>query len=264
MRVIYADDEKLQLENFRLLAKGIKGIDCLNLFSDGREVYKWLEKHPVDVAFLDIEMPFLNGVELAKRLRKLNRRICIIFVTAYDGYALQALKVRPNGFLLKPYTKKDIEVELENASFILNETVIKKIKITTMPDLLVTVNGRSVFEGHSKQEELFALLVDRGKTGVTKGDAFACLWEEKMPSDSTYWTCLYRLKKMLEEAGISKLLITRGNTKYIDTEQVECDLYQMLDGNEEIINRYVGNYLKRYSWAEERIPQLDAIKKSKK
>ena len=99
------------------------------------------------------------------------------------------------------------------------------------------------------EEELFALLVDRRKSGITKGDAMACLWEGKNPTDSTYWTCLFRLKRILEDAGIPDLLITNGNTKCLDTEQVDCGLYRMLEGDPEVIRNYTGNYLRRYSWA---------------
>lgn len=263
MKIIYVDDEKIQLENFRLTAEGIEEITGLEVFADSREAYEWAKKHSVDVAFLDIEMPHMNGIELARKLKEINRKICIVFVTAYDNYALDALGVRPAGYLLKPYTREDIEDELENASFVINGSLKKKVSIITMPDLEVRVNGKDIFNGHGKPEELFALLVDRGKVGVTKGDAVACLWEGKILSSSTYGTCFYRLKNILEEAGVPDLLQARGNTRYLDMEQVDCDLYRMLDGDQETIASYSGTYLRRYSWAEERTAQLNAIKKSR-
>ena len=263
MKIIYVDDEEIQLENFRMTAGDIDGMEDLKLFSDSRQAYEWAREHPVDAAFLDIEMPHMDGIELAEKLKEISRRTCIIFVTAYEQYAFRAMSVRPAGYLLKPYDRADIEKELENASFVTGNSLKKKICIRTMPDLLVTVNGENIFKGHSKSEELFALLVDRGKIGVTKQDAIACLWDGKSVAESTYATCLYRLKNILEEAGVSKLLVTIGNTKYLDTdsEQIDCDLYRMLDGDKEIINSYTGIYFRRYSWAEDRTAQLDAVKK---
>ncbi len=264
MKIIYVDDEEIQLENFRITAKDIDGMEDLKLFSDSRQAYEWAKEHPVDVAFLDIEMPHMDGIQLAGKLKELNRRTCIIFVTAYEQYALKAMGTRPAGYLLKPYDRTDIENELENASFVTGNMLKKKICIQTMPDLLVTVNGENIFKGHSKSEELFALLVDRGKIGVAKQDAIACLWDGKQLADSTYGTCLYRLKNILEEAGISQLLVTKGNTKYldIDSNQIDCDLYRMLNGEKEAISEYAGTYLRRYSWAEDRAAQLNIIKKS--
>lgn len=262
MKIIYVDDEKIQLENFRLTTLGMDEISSLELFSDSRAACEWAKEHPVDVAFLDIEMPHMDGIELARKLKEYDRKTCIVFVTAYDNYALDAMGVRPAGYLLKPYTRKDIEAELENASFLINGSWKKKISITTMPDLLVTINGQNIFKGHGKPEELFALLVDRGKVGVTRGDAVACLWEGKILSDSTYGTCLYRLKNILEEAGAAHLLLTKGNAKYLNTDLVDCDLYQMLEGDPEAVSAYCGSYLRRYSWAEERVAQLDEIKRN--
>ena len=264
MKIIYVDDEEIQLENFRITAKDIEGMGDLKLFSDSRQAYKWAKEHPVDVAFLDIEMPHMDGIELAEKLKEISRKTCIIFVTAYEQYALKAMNARPAGYLLKPYDRADIETELENASFVTGNTLKKKLCIQTMPDLLVTVNGENIFKGHNKSEELFALLVDRGKVGVSKQDAIACLWEGKQLADSTYGTCLYRLKNILEEAGISQLLVAKGNTKYldIDSDLIDCDLYRMLKGDKEVITAYAGMYLRRYSWAEERTAQLNSIKRA--
>lgn len=221
MNVIYVDDESVQLENFRLTADGLAGLEDLHLFSDSEEALRWAEQNTVDAAFLDIEMPKINGLELAKRLKALNRNTAIVFVTAYTQYALNAFEVRANGYLLKPYTRMDIAQEIENIGFVTGASSGKKICITTMPDLLVTVNGKNIFSGHSKQEELFALLVDRGKMGITKNEALACLGDGRQPSDSAYWSWLFRLKNILEEAGVSSLLVTKGNTRYLDVEQVD-------------------------------------------
>lgn len=262
MNVIYVDDEAIQLENFRLTADGLTGLDSLHLFADSGQALNWAQKHTVEAAFLDIEMPKISGLELAAHLKALNPKISIVFVTAYDRYALNAFKVHAAGYLLKPYTRADIEQELENIGVVTGQNPEKKICITTMPDLLVTVNGKNLFKGHSKQEELFALLVDRGRMGITKNEALTCMGDGQIPSDSTYWSWLFRLKNVLEEAGVPALVITQGNTRYLDVDQVDCDLYQMRAGDAEVIDRYTGQYLRRYAWAEERIAELDAIQKN--
>lgn len=262
MNVIYVDDESIQLENFRLTVAGLAGFENLHLFSDSEEALQWIEHHTVDVAFLDIEMAKISGLELARRLKARNRKAAVVFITAYDQYALDAFSVHASGYLLKPYTRADIEQELENIGFTAGENPGKKVCITTMPDLLVTVNGKNIFNGHSKQEELFALLVDRGKMGITKNEALSCLGDGRQPSDSAYWSWLFRLKNILEEAGVASLLITKGNARYLDVEQVDCDLYRMREGDAGTIEKYTGRYLCRYAWAEERIPELDIIQKN--
>lgn len=262
MKVIYVDDEFIQLENFRLSSQNAKEIDSLNCFSQSEEALKWAQEHPVDLAFLDIEMPVMNGIELARRLKQINVNIKIVFVTAYEQYALEAFEVRAMGYLLKPYGREDIQKELEHAAGVRLEHKQKRIQITTMPDLLIMLDGKRLSLGHTRQEELFALLVDRGRSGITRRDALDCIWEEKPAGDSAYWACLSRLKSMLEEAGLPDLLLADGYTRYLNTELVDCDLYQMLDGNRAAIEKYNGEYLKRYSWAEERNAQLYAIKEA--
>lgn len=262
MKVIYVDDERILLENFRLTVKEISRIASLETFQSGKEAIKHAKEHPVDVAFLDIEMPVMNGIELAKRLKQIDENIRIVFVTAFEQYALQAFGVDAIGYLLKPYEKKDIEKELKKA-FYIRTRPRKQIQIQTMPDLFITVDGRPLRLGHTKQEELLALLIDRGERGITKSDAISCLWEG-YSSDNIYWTTMSRLKSLLEEEGISDIILTKGQTKLINTEIVECDLYQMLAGDNRMVDKFDGYYLKSYSWAKDRCAQLQEIKKRSK
>ena len=227
MRVIYVDDEEVLLENFRLTVKESHYVDDLKTFQKGADVLRWTAEHEVDAAFLDIEMPGENGISLARSLKELNRNIRIIFVTAYAQYALDAFGVDAVGYLLK-------------------------------------IDGKPFPMGHTKQEELLAFLIDRGEAGVSGGDAIANLWSEKPSGESVYWTTMSRLKSLLEEAGIGFILGTKGKKKYIRTDQVDCDLYRMLAGDKNVILRYAGKYLYRYSWAEERNAQLNEIKRHAK
>ena len=259
MDIIYVDDEKMLLENFRITVSGAPHVDDLKLFENGAEALLWVEKHHVDVAFLDIEMPGEQGISLARKLKKMDRNIRIVFVTAYEQYALDAFGVDAIGYVLKPYLLEDVERELEKAYYIRPKPK-KKVEIHTMPDFYMTVDGKPFPMGHTKQEELLAFMVDRGETGVSGGDVIANLWPERVSTDSVYWVTMSRLKSLLEEARIGFILGTEGKKKYIRTDMVECDLYQMLAGDPKVILQYTGRYLERYSWAEERKAQLNEIK----
>ena len=115
MRVICVDDEKPVLENFTSKVQDFLEIKNLELFQSAKAALKWVELNPVDVAFLDMEMPQMSGIELARELKKIDRNIRIIFVTAYDQYAMDAFRVDALGYLLKPYTREEIRHELEKA-----------------------------------------------------------------------------------------------------------------------------------------------------
>ena len=101
MRVICVDDEKPVLENFKSKVKDFSEIKNLELFQSAKAALKWVELNPVDVAFLDMEMPQMSGIELARELKKIDRNIRIIFVTAYDQYAMDAFRVDALGYLIK-------------------------------------------------------------------------------------------------------------------------------------------------------------------
>lgn len=117
MNVIYVDDEKPAIDNFRLTIADFSEIKSLHTFQRSEEALSFAENHTVDVAFLDMEMPGLNGLGLAKKLKALDNSIRIIFVTAYSQYALDAWNVDATGYLLKPYTAKDIRKELSKCTY---------------------------------------------------------------------------------------------------------------------------------------------------
>ena len=258
MHIIYVDDEPMQLKNFQLTAEHLERIDSLRLFDNGTEALEWVKSHVVDTAFLDIEMPPVNGIELAKKLKESNRNIRIIFVTAYEQYALQAFGVDAIGYLLKPYDSEDIKKELTKAYYV-RDIPKAEIQIKTMPNLSITVDGKPLLLGQTKQAELLALFIDRGEAGLTKLDAMQTLWPE-YASESVYWTTMSRLRAVLNDAGISNLIIAKGQAKCINLDQVECDLYRMLERDERAIQNYHGKYLEEYPWAKERKQILDAIR----
>ena len=262
MRVICVDDEQPILENFKNRVSDFTQIQSLHLFADAKEAYAWVRKNPVDVAFLDIEMGGINGVDLAKMLKEIDRDIRIFFVTAYEQYALEAFKVDALGYILKPYSKQDLLEAFEKAS-LMKSRKRNRVIIQTIPNFSVSVDGKSLHINRAKVEELFALLVDRAEAGVTARDAIDCLWPERLADENTmalYRVTFHRLLDCLKEVGIDYIIENETRKKYIHMEEVDCDLYHILAGDRESIQNYAGEYLKEYSWAESRNAQLDSIK----
>jgi two-component system LytT family response regulator len=107
IRVIIADDEEMaRVRLRRLLGKFFADIEVVGEATDGKEAKSSIENQKPDLAFLDIEMPGLNGIELAKSLPK---EVFIIFVTAYNKYAIEAFKTMAIDYLLKPITEEDLQ-----------------------------------------------------------------------------------------------------------------------------------------------------------
>ena len=94
MRVICVDDEQPALETFQSKIKDLPEIESLQLFSDAEEALRYAENNKIDTAFLDIEMPDMNGIRLAKGLKQKDSNIRIFFMTAYGQYALRGVGVK--------------------------------------------------------------------------------------------------------------------------------------------------------------------------
>lgn len=265
MNIICVDDEKPALDNFRFTVMDFPEIEDLQLFQRGNDAIAWSKEHHVDAAFLDLEMQEMHGLALARELKKIVPDLCIIFVTAFAQYALQAFGVEAIGYVLKPYTRQEIRKELTKVAKFC-PLPAKRIKIQTIPGFTVFVDGVRMIWGRSKVEELFAFFVDRGGEGVTTGEAISCLWPERTADGNTQ--SLYRMtyKRMLDslkEKGIEDIISSDGRKRYLLTQQVECDLYRILEGDREAIKNYGGEYMRQYSWAETRNAQLSNIKSIK-
>lgn len=257
MNLIYVDDEQPAIDNFRLTTADFEGIEELHTFQSGEDALQFAETHIVDVALLDMEMPGIHGLELAKLMKASDPNIRVVFVTAYSQYALEAWSVDATGYLLKPYTAADIRKELAKCAY--RPLPSHQVVIQTIPNFSITVNDKPLRISSAKERELLALLVDRGDRGFTASEGIACLWPDRS-SDSSSQSLLRmtykRLLATLESAGIANILATKDNRRYLKTDAVACDLYRILDGDKQAARKYNGAYLQEYEWAEERNAQL--------
>lgn len=99
MNCIIVDDEPLAREAIRLLAEQIPGLQLLQSFSNANAAEKFLNGTMVDLVFLDIQMPGINGIEFSKTIPK---NTLVIFTTAYAEYALDGFEVEAIDYLIKP------------------------------------------------------------------------------------------------------------------------------------------------------------------
>lgn len=133
------------------------------------------------------------------------------------------------------------------------------VTIRTFGYFDVFVDDKAVAFRNKKSKELFALLVDRKGGFVTSDEAISFLWEEDPVNSVTlsrYRKVALRLKNTLEEYGISDVVEVVDGKRRIDTEKVQCDLYDYLTGKEEHASLFKGSYLSNYSWGETTLAEL--------
>ena len=113
IRTIVVDDEKPAREEITHLLRGVEGVTLVGEADNGLEAYHLIEAEQPDLALLDIQMPGLDGFQLVREIRTLERSPFIIFVTAYDQYAIQAFEVSAIDYLLKPVALERLEQAID-------------------------------------------------------------------------------------------------------------------------------------------------------
>jgi len=98
---IVVDDEPLARQLILSYITQIEGIECLGSYQTAVEAFAGMHQHQVDVIFIDIEMPGINGLNFIKSLKKLPR---VIFITAYTEYAVEAFEIEATDYMVKPVT----------------------------------------------------------------------------------------------------------------------------------------------------------------
>lgn len=109
-KVVIADDEKLMaLELQALLLETYPELQIVGVAHDGEAALQLIKTHKPDIAFLDIQMPGMTGLEVAASIIACEEPPALVFSTAYDEYALQAFAVNAMDYILKPYDEADIQ-----------------------------------------------------------------------------------------------------------------------------------------------------------
>ncbi|MGD8115175.1 LytR/AlgR family response regulator transcription factor [Vibrio sp. TRT 29B02] len=121
---VIADDEPLLRHHLnKLLGECWPELEIVGLAKNGQEALQLIEQHKPSVVFLDIKMPQLDGMAAAKILDKSDTETQIVFVTAYDEYALQAFETNAVDYLLKPLSEKRLEQCIAKLKVRLNTNV---------------------------------------------------------------------------------------------------------------------------------------------
>ena len=249
MKILVVDDGQLAINSLiRILCRVAPDCDYISAMTTD-DALTWLRQGPMDAAFLNLEMPGMNGLALARMIQP---RCNLIVVTEHPEYALEALQIFVSGFLLKPANAADVRNVLENLRYPAEDVPVG-VKVQCFGNFEVFVGGRPLSFKRSKSKELLAYLVDRNGATCTNGEMLAVLWEDKPDTASLHShlrNLIFDLSHTLEDAGVRGLLVRGRSTLAIDTSKVECDYYNFLRGDRSTISSYRGEYMTQYSWAE--------------
>ena len=248
MRILAVDDEELQLLRLEKSIRDVLPEADVVSFTNPVKAYEDTKDVDIDIAFLDIEMPGLNGIQLAKKLKGNNPMINIIFVTAYDNYGLDAMRLHASGYVSKPVSEEKIKKEINYLRYPLELKNEKKIQVKCFGNFEVLHEGQPIKFAYNKSKEVFAYLIDREGAAININELNAVLWEED--HKSYLRNLISDIQKTLSKIDASDVFIKRHNECYIDVKKVDCDAYEYKKDNPAAINLYRGEYMIQYSWAE--------------
>ncbi|WML43024.1 LytTR family DNA-binding domain-containing protein [Neobacillus sp. PS3-40] len=170
IRVLIVDDEQPAREELAFMLGEISTVELIDEAASGMEAIKKAKEFKPDLIFLDIQLPDLTGLQVAELINEYEFPVQIVFLTAYDHFAIEAFKLRAFHYLLKPYDLEDIIQVFDTYSSLLKENQLKtdqpkhKLAIETQKGFIylspkeiffIEKQGREVII-HTKTEKITA------------------------------------------------------------------------------------------------------------
>lgn len=262
MIVLAVDDERPALEVLKQELAKVNPAFQVCAFRDPAQALEFAEDNLIDIAFLDVQMFGMSGIELARKLKLRQPKINIIFTTGYSSYMKEAFELHASGYLLKPVEAGAIAAELENLRYpserfnapdqksVSQPSSGSRVRIKCFGSFDIQVDGKAVSFKYEKARELLAYLVDRRGAACSSREIMTALWE-----DDSHGSYLRNVRKCLLDTMNSldcgDILETDWGKIRIVPEKVDCDYYHWLAGDVSGINAWRGEYMSRYSWAED-------------
>lgn len=237
------------MEEIKDIIETNSNIEVAGTFENGIDVLNYINKNidKIDVIFLDINIPLLNGVELARTIRNFENQPKIVFITAYEKYAVEAFELEAFDYIMKPFSEERIIAMLDkleknyNKEIILKEVMPSEILQRTERKIkLKEKNGYVVLD----ENDIFMCMADDKETYVYTNDKkytiLDCISDiyNELPKDK-FFKChrsyIVNLSKITE-------IIPTGNSTYklvLENEDLECWVSRSnIKSFREIIKRY--------------------------
>jgi two-component system LytT family response regulator len=268
MKAIIVDDEYYALRNLKSKLEKIADVEVVAMYEDPAAALEEMSSLQPDLAFLDIEMPEIDGITLLGMMFKKRPEMDFVFTSAHHAYVSDTLETKALDFLVKPVKYEQLYVTLEKIKKIRSKSSMgHKIEITCFGDFSVFIDGKLIDDNWrtKKTEELFAYLLCMNGKYMSRERIINDLWPD-LESDKGYanlYTTQYNLKKRFNAFGIHHLIKTRLGNIWLNIEDIKVDLlafdhfsksYNEDKGKMEILEQMVELYKgmlfenKLYSW----------------
>lgn len=277
MNVVLIDDENLALNYLEHHLESMNGIHVVGKFINPVKGKEFILRTDIDVVFLDIHLPEISGIELAGQLLQFKPWLNIVFVTAYDDYAIKAFELNALDYIMKPLRKERLMITLERIRDRLERVPAaaamakEKLRVCMFQQLQMTSKDHPyppVRWRTSRAQELFLYLLQHRGQLVRKSALIELLWPEYEPGKafSQLYTAIYHIRKTFESFGLYFHISNATDGYVLNLEHVRLDVEEwerfIISGYpvdeatigeyEGVMELYQGDYLQNYEywWAE--------------
>lgn len=226
IRAVIVDDEQLPLQMLEqmLNAGGLAKVEAA--FTRPLEALDYLRENKVDAVFLDIEMPDMGGMELAGRILDVQGDVGVVFVTAYNQYAVEAFRLNALDYLLKPVSRERLQETLYRIlEGMAAPALTGALAVRCFGKFTVRAGAQEIRFRTEKAEELLAFLIDSQGGYVSRNKILDSLWEDFDGDRAIVHlnSTLHNVKKALLPYGVKiSILYDRGSYR-LDPEGLDCD-----------------------------------------
>jgi len=281
LKVVLIDDEQNALNYLIELLSRYDDLEIIGTYLNPTLGIEKILHEDVNLVFLDINMPSYLGIDVATEIKKKKPDIFIVFVTAYESYALDAFRVDAVDYLMKPVTEEQLEETMTRINKLLgNEVLEPKLNIRMLQQVQFIVPGNKPTPIHfkmTKVQHLFLYLLHNRARLVRKEYLLEMLWgelEEKNAFSQLY-NAIYIMRKELDPYK-KHIEITTFSDSYrldltnavVDVDEFEFAILtlpiideQTYTMHQQIVDIYTGNFLTEYDylWVENERYRLQTL-----
>jgi len=262
MRVMLVDDDKKCLAKTEKITKELLPEAEIITFDDPLNALARARTEEIDISFIDIEMPDLNGIELGNYFKELNPFMNIIFISESKDYGFDAMQIHASGYMLRPVTTGKVQEELAELRYAESYNDHKRVFAQTFGNFELFVDGKPVEFKYSRTKEIVAILINNRGAQTTNGEIIANLWEDDgdPAKKQSYLSNLRQdLQNTFTKLKLEGIILKQRGSMAIAKDRIECDLFDWLEKKEASQYKYMGDYMNQYGWCEFFHAELDEI-----
>ena len=262
MTVFVVDSNAGALDRLAGLVSGLEPGGDVRTFQSSLEALAAAREIVVDVALLEVDLPELGGLDLGHYLKELHPMVNLIYISESPDRCYEALALHCSGYLLKPAGDAALRREFADLRYPAGQKAPKRVFAQTFGNFELFVDGRPVDFKYNRTKEIVALLINNRGAQTSNGEIIGALWEDDGDPEkkASYLSNLRQdLQNTFKRLRLTDLIVKQRGSLGIDTQRIECDLYDWLEKKRKSKYHYLGDYMNQYSWAEYVHAELDDI-----